>query len=33
VLTHMGPELDYRQLRDELPPGVEPAYDGMIIEL
>ncbi len=33
VLTHMSAELDYRRLCDELPPGVEPAYDGMTIEL
>ncbi|MEO5374640.1 MAG: MBL fold metallo-hydrolase [Alphaproteobacteria bacterium] len=33
VLTHMGPRLDYDQLRAQLPPGVEPAYDGMVLEL
>lgn len=33
VLTHMGPELDYRRLLNELPPGVEPAYDGMVLEV
>jgi phosphoribosyl 1,2-cyclic phosphate phosphodiesterase len=33
ILTHMSPELDYRTLCDTLPPGVEPAYDGMVIEL
>ena len=29
VLTHMTNELDYQALSNELPPGVEPAYDGM----
>lgn len=33
VLTHMGPELDYRQLLSVLPAGVEPGYDGMVLEL
>lgn len=33
VLTHMGPELDYRRLLSELPPGVEPAYDGLVLEI
>lgn len=32
ILTHMTPEMDYEALRRELPPGVEPAYDGMRIE-
>lgn len=32
ILTHMTNELDYRTLCDELPPTIEPAYDGMIIE-
>lgn len=29
ILTHMGPQLDYRSLRNRLPEGVEPAYDGL----
>ncbi len=29
ILTHMTAELDYGALRRELPPHVEPAYDGM----
>lgn len=29
ILTHMGPQLDYDALKQELPPTVEPAYDGM----
>lgn len=32
-LTHMGHTLDYETLRRRLPPGVEPAYDGLVIEL
>jgi phosphoribosyl 1,2-cyclic phosphate phosphodiesterase len=32
VLTHMGPEMDYGTLRATLPPGVEPGYDGMVLE-
>ena len=33
VLTHMDESLDYATLRAELPPGVEPGYDGLVIEL
>jgi phosphoribosyl 1,2-cyclic phosphate phosphodiesterase len=33
VLTHMDNSMDYRTLCDELPPGVEPGYDGLEIEL
>ncbi len=33
VLTHMDQSLDYRELGAELPPGVEPGYDGLVIEL
>ena len=29
ILTHMGHELDYDTLRRTLPPGVEPAFDGL----
>lgn len=32
-LTHMNNQLDYRDLCDRLPPGVEPAYDGLIITI
>jgi len=32
ILTHMGNSLDYETLLNELPPQVEPAYDGMLIE-
>ena len=33
ILTHMNHELDYGDLARRLPPGVEPAYDGMILDL
>lgn len=33
ILTHMTAELDYEALKRELPDGVEPAYDGMVIEV
>ncbi len=33
VLTHMDQSMDYRTLMRELPPGVEPGHDNMIIEL
>jgi hypothetical protein len=28
----MGHELDYDGIKAELPAGVEPAYDGLVIE-
>ena len=31
ILTHMTTDLDYDTLVRDLPPGVEPAYDGMQI--
>jgi phosphoribosyl 1,2-cyclic phosphate phosphodiesterase len=31
ILTHMTSELDYQRLSSELPSGVEPAYDGMVV--
>lgn len=31
ILTNLHSDLDYERLRDELPPNVEPAYDGMQI--
>jgi phosphoribosyl 1,2-cyclic phosphate phosphodiesterase len=31
VLTNLHIDLDYETLRNELPPGVEPAYDGMVL--
>ena len=33
ILTHMNRRMDYRKLLAELPAGVEPGYDGMVIEL
>ena len=31
ILTNMHVDMDYHTLRRELPPGVEPAYDGMTL--
>jgi len=31
ILTNMHVDMDYDTLRRELPPGVEPAYDGMTV--
>ena len=33
ILTHMHGDLDYATLRRDLPPGIEPGYDGMTVEL
>ena len=33
VLTNLHNDLDYATLRAELPPGIEPAYDGMALPL
>jgi len=32
ILTNLHVPMDYQTLRRELPDGVEPAYDGMVIE-
>jgi phosphoribosyl 1,2-cyclic phosphate phosphodiesterase len=32
VLTNLHVDLDYRKLASELPEGVVPAYDGMVLE-
>lgn len=32
ILTHMSHEFDYETLRSALPEGIEPGYDGMVIE-
>lgn len=32
ILTHMNHQSDYETLRALCPPGVEPAYDGLVIE-
>ena len=33
ILTHMTSEMDYETLMRTLPAGVEPAYDGLVVEL
>jgi len=33
ILTNMHIDMDYNSLRAQLPPGVEPAFDGMTVEL
>jgi len=33
ILTHMHVDLDYNALKRELPENVEPAYDGLVVEL
>lgn len=32
-LTHLTHRLEYNELRSKLPAGVEPAYDGLVVEL
>lgn len=32
ILTHMTSELDYATLKRDLPEGVEPAFDNMVVE-
>lgn len=33
ILTHMNNTLDYQALSRRLPPGVEPGYDGLMIDV
>ena len=33
ILTNLHSDLDYDDLRSKLPPHVEPAFDGLTIEL
>ncbi|WP_158744589.1 MBL fold metallo-hydrolase [Acidisphaera sp. L21] len=33
VLTHMGPDLDWAWMQQRLPPGVEPGWDGQVLEI
>jgi len=33
VLTHMGVDMDWAALAGSLPPGVEPGYDGQVLEV
>ena len=33
ILTHMDQSMDYARLCETLPAGIEPGYDGMVLEL
>jgi phosphoribosyl 1,2-cyclic phosphate phosphodiesterase len=33
VLTHMNHHLEYESLAKRLPPGVEPGYDGLVLDI
>jgi phosphoribosyl 1,2-cyclic phosphate phosphodiesterase len=33
VLTHMSTAMDYQSLVRNLPPGIEPGFDGMVLEV
>jgi phosphoribosyl 1,2-cyclic phosphate phosphodiesterase len=33
VLTHMYPDLDYETLISELPPHIQPGFDGLTVEI
>jgi len=33
ILTHLNQSLDYEELRKLCPPGVEPAFDGLVAEV
>ncbi len=33
ILTHMNHEVDYQTFKARLPAGVEPAYDGLVVEV
>lgn len=33
ILTHLGPNMDYGWLRKNLPPGIEPGYDGLALDI
>lgn len=33
LLTHMGPSMDYAWAIQHLPPGVEPAHDGLVLRV
>jgi len=33
VLTHMSQDLDWAWMRANLPPGIEPSHDGMVLEV
>ncbi len=31
ILTHLGPSMDYARLCAQLPPNIEPGYDGLVL--
>jgi phosphoribosyl 1,2-cyclic phosphate phosphodiesterase len=33
ILTHMNHTVDYDEIARRCPPGIEPAYDGLVVEL
>lgn len=33
ILTHMGPDMDWSRLTTTLPAGIEPAFDGMVLDI
>ncbi|RMF08217.1 MAG: MBL fold metallo-hydrolase [Alphaproteobacteria bacterium] len=33
ILTHMTWDMDYDELKAQLPPHIEPAFDGLVIEI
>ena len=33
VMTNLGVEIDHERLRSELPEGVQPAHDGMVLDI
>ena len=33
ILTHMNHSMDYASLARKLPPGIEPGYDGLVLEI
>ena len=33
VLTHLNHQIDYDDVKSKCPPGVEPGYDGLIVDL
>jgi len=33
ILTHLNQSMDYEEVRSQCPDGIEPGYDGLIIEI
>ena len=33
ILTHMGPDMDWSWMQRTLPAGIEPGYDGLVVNL